>query len=108
MLSAMQAMAKMTTSVAEVTARPMRSSPNGSMASTAAAMIRGKRSPSIARSLEPLNAFAEQPARPEQQDQHHQQIDGSGGKRRVAEGDDHPLDQADQQCGDDHAPERSE
>ncbi len=55
--------------------------------------------------LETHDAFAEQAARTEEQDEQHHQVDHRGRPLRQAEADGDALDQADHQSGDDHAPE---
>src|SRR5438034_11353828 len=80
MFSAIQANAKVTTSVAEVMVRPSASSTGGRTKRPSAAISSGMgRRFNICRaSLEPRDAFAEQAARPEQQHQKHQEIDRRG------------------------------
>src|SRR5215831_13950422 len=72
MLSAMQAIAMMTTSVALVSVSPPASNANGSTTSAIAAMTTGCSAPTTL--LEPEYPFAEQAARTEQEHEHHQQI----------------------------------
>src|SRR4030095_4665993 len=94
MLRAMQAIAKITTSVALVIVRPPARSANGSTAHASAAMTTGERSSftcglrtALAPLLETLYPFAEEPARPEQQHEQHQQIHRRfGGRRQEVDG----------------------
>src|ERR1700704_6405305 len=95
-LSAMQATAKMTTSVALVSVSPPASSTNGSAAHPSTAMTTGEckalipRPPhafgpygfAAPRSFEAQDAFAEEAARPEEQHEHHQQVHRRLGGRR--------------------------
>src|ERR1700732_4751692 len=106
MLRAMQAVAKITTSVADVMVRPSASSMAGSTSSPNPAISngRGRRFDIFRASLEPRDAFAEQAARPEQQDKQHQQIDRRGGGRGITDADHDAFDEADQKGGGNHAP----
>src|SRR6476620_3439007 len=98
MLSAMQASAYVTTSVAEVIVRPSASSTGGSTRSPREAINNGtgRRFNISSGSLEPRDAFAEQAAWPEQQYQQHQQIDRRGGGRGIADSDHYAFDETDQ------------
>src|SRR5258706_10478212 len=96
MFKAMQATAKITTSVAEVMVRPSASSTGGSAIRPSAAIssgIGGRFNISSA-SLEPHDAFAEQAARTEQQHQQHQEIDRPRRGRRIADADHDPFYEA--------------
>src|SRR5262245_47725715 len=107
MLSAMQAIANTTTSVAEVTPSPIEVSANGSITSTAAAM-RSWRACGMAASLEPQDALAEQATRADQQDEQHEEINGRLRELRIAERDHQALHHADDEGSDDDTPERPE
>src|SRR6187549_67748 len=108
MFSAMQAMAKITTSVAVVSVSPTSGSTTGSTARDASATANGQYfSRDRIRLLELLDAFAEQAARPEHENQHHQQVHRGFARGRL-EIDCQPAYNADQQRGRDHAPERAE
>src|SRR6478672_1112061 len=98
MFRAMQAMAKITTSVAEVMVRPSASSTGGSAISPSAAINSGigGRFDIASASLEPRDAFAEQATRPEQQHQQHQKVDRSGRGRGIADADHDAFDETDQ------------
>src|ERR1700720_4553505 len=110
MFSAMQAIAYVTTSVAEVMVRPSASSTGGNSKSPSAAISNGigGRLDISGASLEPHDGFAEQAARPEQQHQQHQKIDRGGRGRRIADPDHDAFDEAYQQRRGNDAPERSE
>src|SRR6266852_8623017 len=110
MFKAMQATAKITTSVAEVMVRPSASSTGGNTKSPSAAISNGigRRFDISSASLEPHDAFAEQAARPEQQYQQHQKIDRRGRGRGIADADHDAFDEPDQQRRSNDAPERSE
>src|SRR5262245_35374861 len=108
-LSAMQAMAKTTTSVAEVTPRPIEVRANGSTISAIAAMIRSRICGIGSNALfESLDAFAEQPARPHEQDDKHQQIDRGLGVLRIAGGGHEAFGETDDHGRHHDAPERTE
>src|SRR6266550_7240830 len=132
MLSAIQAIAKITTSVALVSVRPPASNANGRAMSASAVTTIGERNMLIVpprlrlaplccpprgsnsrlgaarrRSFEPQNPFAQQAARANQQDEHHQQIHRCLGGRWI-EVDRQPAHDADDQCGTDDAPERTQ
>src|SRR5260370_17409789 len=94
MFKAMQATAKITTSVAEVMVRPSASSTGGKTRSPSAAINSGigRRFDISSASLEPRDAFAEQAARPEQQYQQHQKIDRRGQGRGIAHADHDAFD----------------
>src|ERR1700694_6295785 len=99
MLSAMQAIAKITSSVSDVMVRPSASSTGGNTRSPRAAISKGMGGRfHIGRaSLEPGDALAEQAARPEQQDKQHQQIDRGGRGRGIADADPDPFEHTTQQ-----------
>src|SRR6267378_3433931 len=98
MFNAMQASAKVTTSVAEVMVRPSASSTGGNTRSPSADISSGigRRFHISSASLEPHDALAEQAARPEQQHQQHQEIDRRGRGRGIADADHDALDEANQ------------
>src|SRR5436309_6075972 len=118
----MQAIAKMTTSVALVSVRPPASRRNGNTSAASAASTTGECSRLIAdtctafgkskvsrlftRSFEALDAFAEQAARPHEEHQQHQQIHRRLRCRRE-EVDAQSAHDADDQCRIDDAPERA-
>src|SRR5712675_3463835 len=110
MFKAMQATAKITTSVAEVMVRPSASSAGGKTRSPSAAINSGvgRRFDISSASLEPHDAFAEQAARPEQQHKQHQQIDRRGRGRGIADADHDSFDEANQKGRGTDPPERSE
>src|SRR6516164_2538316 len=110
MLSAMQAIAKITTSEADVMVSPSASNMEGSTSRAIAAASSGigRRFHMLAASLEPRDALAEQAARPEQQHEQHQEIDRGGGGGRIADPDHDAFDETDQKRCRHHAPERSE
>src|SRR5712671_1904796 len=98
MFKAMQATAKITTSVAEVMVRPSASRTGGNTNSPSAAINSGigGRFDIASASLEPRDAFAEQAARPEQQHQQHQEINRGGRGRGIADADHDAFDETDQ------------
>src|SRR5215475_2559296 len=102
----MQAMANTTTSIAERSGSPARSSAKGSSASASAATTSGVCSWRIGL-LELLDALAEQAARAQQQHQRHQQVHGGFAPRRI-EVDGDAAHHADQQGGGDDTPERAQ
>src|SRR5687768_17426552 len=107
MLSAMHAIAKITTSVAEVIPSPMPRSAKGRATSARAAIKRCERSRFIGL-LEALNAFAEEAARAHEQHDEHHRVDDGGRELREAGGDREPLDEADEQRRHHDAAERAQ
>src|SRR5258708_38582484 len=97
MFKAMQATAKITTSVAEVMVRPSASSTGGNSKSPSAAISNGNggRFDISSAPLEPHDAFAEQAARPEQQHQQHQKKKRRRRGRGIAEADHDAPDETD-------------
>src|SRR5438876_474069 len=102
----MQAIANTTTSTAERSGKPARSSANGSSTSASAAAARGTCSSRI-RLLEFLNALAEKSTRAHQQYHGHQEIHRGLAPRGV-EIDRDAAHDADQRGGGDDAPERAQ
>src|SRR5262249_62073975 len=102
----MQAIANTTTSTAERSGNPARSSANGRSASASAATASGTCSSRI-RLLEFLNALAEKSTRAHKQHHCHQEIHRSLAPGRV-EVDGDPAHDADQRGGRDDAPERAQ
>src|SRR5215470_5490272 len=110
MLSAMQAIAKITTSEADVMVSPSASNTEGSTSRVIAATSNGmgRRFHMLAASLEPRDPFAEQAARPEQQHEQHQEVDSGRRGGGIADADHDAFDKTNQKRRRHHAPERSE
>src|SRR5260370_22852561 len=89
MFKAMQATAKITTSVAEVMVRPSASSTGGNSKSPSAAISNGNggRFGIPSASLQPHDALAEHAPRPEHQPQQQQKIDRRRRRRGIAHSD---------------------
>src|SRR3712207_3039697 len=104
----MQAMAKITTSGAEVRVRPAPSNSGGASTRPSATASSGRRmSRRMVSGLQPLEAFAQEATRADQEDEEHQEVDrGLLGRRIELDGE--PAHHADDDGGQHHTPEAAE